>query len=132
MTSSEFDAIFQGLRTRIADAGFLRHTEDALTKTFRGPHKCLLEFGAERYSDHLSIALAGPFSNENWLVFPFIADAVDPAFGLELRAAKDPRAAVLAVLGFVEKNLSHLTKNAPSYLDVYEGLLTKSGIPRLT
>lgn len=130
MTPAEFDSIFQGLRTRFAEIGFTEDKKQPLELVVCGPHGCLVEFGGERYSHKLSVSMSGSFSQGEWVVFPFIADAVDPGVAKRLRTSGFPRDTVLAILDFLEAHLDRLVADPDRYLKPYREILARSGVPR--
>jgi hypothetical protein len=131
MTPGQFDSEFQGSRTRFAEIGFVEHNKKALEITLRGPHECLVQLGGERYSEHLSIAISGPFSRGEWIVFPFIADVIDPEIAQRLRTSVSPRSSIQAVLDFLGIHLDRIVEDSDKCLKSYREFLTRSGIPKL-
>ena len=131
MTQTDFDALFAGLRTYFSEAGFALEPMGPLAYRATKSDEFRIEFGGERYSDSLQIAISGSFSHGEWLVFPFIAEAIERPAAERIRGANSSREAILAALTFISKNADQIHRHPETYLDQYGQLLEQSGIPRL-
>ena len=129
MIESEFKALFNNFKTPLAEIGFSTDLSTPYTCRAKGPSGIILEFGGDRYSPHLTCSVTGPFAKNQWLVFPFVADVIDPEHGKKLRAAKNSRATIQLVIEFLRDHAEYMTKNYAIYCDRYTDLLRSSGIP---
>ena len=129
MKESEFEALFRTFKTPLAELGFSTDLREPYTCRANGPHGMILEFGGDRYSRHLTCSISGPFAHDKRLVFPFVADAIDPAHGKKFRASKSMTMTIELIIEFMRHHTQRLISDYDAYSDRYFDLLRDSGIP---
>jgi hypothetical protein len=127
MKQLDFENAFKPSMTRLVRLGFAETVSSELSKVLESPIGCKLEFGGDRYYDGLSVSISGRFSNDAALVFPLLADVVDPLLAKRIRLAGTAQETVTAITDFLEKHLTKVVNEPHSYLLTYNAELSRLG-----